>query len=698
MARRRLTPAAAPLLAVGLALVAGLAAPRPALAADDGLDYRTSATYTLVPEDGVVRVTVDVRATNTTANSVRRTDTEVITTRYYFDGLTFPVQDEAAGVRAVDDGTRLRTRTIERDGYDEVRITFARPIYRGQSASFRVTYDLPGGPPRSSSEVRVGTAFSTFLAWVAGDRATLRVVIPAGFDVETYGSEVEETVADGRTLLRASVDDPSRWSVRVLADRPEALSTDRLPIAGGVGVIVRGWPEDAEWRERVGEVLTEGMPVLRDLVGLSWPVANDLEVREVYTPLLHGYAGTYDTVTDEIDISEDLDELVIIHEAGHAWFNRRLFRERWINEGLADLYAALTLAELGEGSERPFGVSPTHEAAVPLADWGEPTSLDDEDTEARELYGYEASWTVLERIHDEIGDDGMREVLAAAAASTIPYRGDGSPEVVGGFREWRRLLDLVEEVGGAEDVSELFREWVVPERAHAELEKRAEVREAYAALEAAAEGWAVPTGIRRLMTDWRFDQATARIEDAAEVIEQREAVEALAAAEGLEVPEGLEAAFESAGSGLGDARALVDEQLESLETVAAADDAVAAPRDPIVAIGLVGEEPEAGLAAARTAWSAGRLDEAVAAAEGAVATLTAAPDVGRTRVVVAVLALLAVLMLAVLARALVRRRRRVAAAVAGEPGSIGSSDRLDRDQVGLLGADSGDRVEPFGPG
>ena len=57
---------------------------------------------------------------------------------------------------------------------------------------------------------------------------------------------------------------------------------------------------------------------------------------EVHTPLLEGYAGIFFEGENRIEISEDLDDLTIIHEASHAWFNGDLFVGRWINEGFAD--------------------------------------------------------------------------------------------------------------------------------------------------------------------------------------------------------------------------------------------------------------------------------------------------------------------------------------------------------------------------
>ncbi len=108
----------------------------------------------------------------------------------------------------------------------------------------------------------------------------------------------------------------------------------------------------------------------------------------MHTPLLEGYAGFYDPETDEITISEDLDDLTIIHEASHAWFNRSLFTERWITEGLADEYAARVLRELDRGYPDPPASSPTEEAAFPLSDWPPPAAIRDEESQDRESYGY----------------------------------------------------------------------------------------------------------------------------------------------------------------------------------------------------------------------------------------------------------------------------------------------------------------------
>ncbi len=158
---------------------------------------------------------------------------------------------------------------------------------------------------------------------------------------------------------------PLDWYAWITATNDEALTRDRLALAGGDEVVIRGWPEDKRWRSRVRELLRDGVPALVDRIGLAWPVDGSLVISEVHTPLLEGYGGFYDPETDEITISEDLDDLTIIHEASHAWFNKSLFTERWITEGLADEYAALVLQRAGPRLPGPAGVESHGGGRVP---------------------------------------------------------------------------------------------------------------------------------------------------------------------------------------------------------------------------------------------------------------------------------------------------------------------------------------------
>ncbi|HEX2755735.1 MAG TPA: hypothetical protein VHM48_09740, partial [Candidatus Limnocylindrales bacterium] len=376
-----------------------------ARAASDGLELTTGATYTISPARHVVHVALAVTARNNKPNVT----SGGVVTKYFYDGARVAIQPEARNIRATSTGVRLTTSTKAADGYLVLEVRFRASLFYQQSTRIDITFDLPGGAPRSKSDIRVGSAFATFVAWAFGDEGSVRVVVPKGFDAEATGSDATKSTSAGTTVFRSTgISDVGSWYLVVNADRESALTNERVDLSGGEHIVIRAWPEDAAWQKRVSALLTTGLPELVEQTGLNWPVTGDLSIFEVHTPLLEGYAGVFLQGEDKIEISEDLDDLTILHEASHAWFNGDLFDGRWINEGFADTYAAKALDGIGSPSFTPGTVSPTDKAAVRLVDWVHPGRITDAETDAREQYGYDASWTVIRSIVREVGDPGMQ--------------------------------------------------------------------------------------------------------------------------------------------------------------------------------------------------------------------------------------------------------------------------------------------------
>jgi hypothetical protein len=674
--RARLRPpfaaaALAVMLTAGAAVVAPAVAPSagapaipflaglgpPVVRAADDVEIRTAARYVVDPGDAVVRVTVDVTAINRKPNAV----SGGTITRYFYDGVNLGLQPEATHLRATQDGSAVKVTASSRDGYRLVTVLFRSTIYFQEKATVRLTFDLPGGKPRSKSDVRVGRAFATFVAWAFGDRGTVRVEVPKGFVADTSGSEMRRSAgSDGQQVFTATTAASLTWSALVNARNDDGLTHDQVALAGGDRIIVRGWPEDPRWRDRVASVLSDAVPELVKRIGLPWPVDGPLTVIEVHTPLLEGYAGLYDSASDRITISEDLDDATIVHEASHAWFNARLFTDRWINEGLAEEYASRVLVAGGAKASAPAAVKRTAAPAFPLNAWPPPAPISDKASDAREQYGYDASWTVVRAILKEAGEGGMRRVFSAAEEGTTAYVGDAAPEHSTLPSDWRRFLDLSEELGGAKGASALIAKWAATTDVQASIEARGAARTDYHALVAAGDAWAAPVVVRMAMDGWAFDRAGEAIRRADAVLERRDELVAVASAEGLTPAGALEAAYEAADStaGLDGALALADATATSLDEVVAARAAAEQPRDWLASLGLDGEDPGAGVTAARAAWQAGDLEQATALADDAVAVLAAAPGNGRTRVLVVgggAVGLVLVLGLAVVVR---HRRRR----------------------------------------
>ena len=657
--RRRAPAIVATILALAGAL--GLLGTPTAAAVEDGLALTTSATYTIVPERRLVRVALDLTARNLKPNVT----SGGITTRYFYESARLAVQPEARNVRATSGGAAVRASLTPADGYAVLEVRFRSAIFFRQTATIRITFDLPGGAPRSTSDIRVGTAFATFVAWAFGDTGGVRIVVPTGFEADATGSPVSRSTSSGVTVFRASaIADPGDWYVIVNADRKSALTSSRVNLTGGERIVIHAWPEDPEWQERVSELLTSGLPELVEQTGLAWPVEADLGVFEVHTPLLEGYAGVFFQDEDRIEISEDLDDLTILHEASHAWFNGALFQGRWINEGLADTYAAKALDGVGIGGWQPKRVNPTDADAVRLLHWEHPGRISDEETDAREQFGYNAAWTVVRSLVAEVGDARMRAVLAAAESRRIAYAGAGDAETVSGPADWRRFLDLLEEVGKSRTADEQFRRWIVTDAEAGILDRRATARTAYAELVRAGADWRVPFFVRSPMSTWDFAAATERMVAARTVLAERDEIAALTRPLGVEPPGSLRIAYQTARDSLDEAATIGSTMLAAARALAAADAAVAAPRDAITSLGLLGTMPEADLATARSAFTAGDADAELRAT--ALTTLIGgAPEVGRGRLSALGVALAVAVLLLVVALVVARRRRRARARLAG---------------------------------
>jgi len=662
-ARRRLAGPffAAPFLAA-LALVAtGTSfAIIGARAADDFLRLAVVTTYRVDAPKAAVHVTLDIRATNLKPSTA--------TTYYYFDTITLGVPDEAKGVAASANGGRLTVTTKARDGYRQVVVHTPRLLYH-ETHSTQLRFDLPGGKPRSDSPMRIGRAHAAFTAWAFGDpgRADVRIVLPSSFDADVHGwpdelaNQPRSTARGGlRTFAVDDLKDPDHWYATIDASDDEALTDVSLDLSDKA-VTVHAWPEDRIWSDRVASVLRSGLPRLETAIGLPWPVDGDLAVSEVSTEEIGGYGGQYDPSSDEIQVSEDLDPHVIVHEAAHAWFNRSVFAQRWINEGLADEYAAQVVA-LNEATdpEPPPRVVPISAGHFDLNDWPPPSRIDDA-TRVTENFGYDASWFVIHELVTEVGDARMRAVFAAASARRLAYLGSTPAETAKTVTpDWRRFLDLVETVGGSTGASKLFADYVVTDTEAPELTERAAARARYQQLLADGADWLPGILVRKPMSDWDFEDASTAIDEAEAVLADRDKLRATVADLGLAFPANLEPVYETADSAddLDGLRTRIAQWQSAADAIRSARDRLAARRPVVTSLGLIGTEPEAEYRAALAAFASGDDRAAVGGSAATLTLLSGAEDLGRQRALAgASVGLLVILLLVVLVAFLLYRRR-----------------------------------------
>ena len=684
--RRRVAGAGiALLLALGLTVsppATGIAA-----AAADPLRVSADATYTLDPAAGRVHVAIQYQVTDLKPNTSRFI--------YYYTGYTFGIQREAKSIRASDSGGGLAIETKNHPFYIELTVKFRNFIYYRDTAKFTVRYDLDGGAPRSASSIRIGKAFATFGVWAWGDegRSTIVVNLPQGFGSTIDGDPMSKTSSGGSETLRANPASPERFFAILSAENPLAYTTDRLSLEGGVEIVVMAWPEDKRWDDKVLTTLRTGLPRLRELIGLDWPVEHDLDVRERYTPALEGYAGVFFTDQQRIDVSEDLDPVTIVHEASHAWFNEDLFVERWIYEGLAQEYAWRVQQAVGsEDGGLPERPDPNDPGFVRLSQWTFPEVIRDQKTDDRERYGYQASFWVVHRLVDTVGVERMRAAFAAAHAKTTPYPGAGTPETASGTSGWKRFLDLVESLDRSDstDTERSLEDFVLTSSAFDDLQERAAARAAYRELLDAGDGWLPGWYVRQQMTDWRFDVAEQRMTEARAVLDLRAKIDAAATALGLVPDASLKAAYEIASGNLDAATGLANDELAALSAIADAKTKVETEPDLLSRLGLLGSRPQAPYDAARAAFERGDVAGARASAVMATNLVADAAVLGQERLVLAIAVAVALLVLLVVLVALRRRRSRriaVAPAAQSQPAEPGPSAPVAGEPYATLAAD-----------
>ncbi len=620
---------------VAVAAVVASGADAAGAAADDGLRWESEITYSADVDGGLLQLRSEMTFTNLTPN----TQEGNVITRHFFTGVQFFVPDTVQNITATS-GTRQLDVTFEPiddpefEGAVRAKIEFGENLFFRQSTDVTLEYEIRGDEPRSETTFRVNPAYLSFGVWGWGDsgRVTVNIVVPDTFEVDLGDRSYTTTSEDGRlTYTVSDIEDVDNFYIYVQARNDDALATQPA-VPASFNIEVRSWPDDPLWSQDVLDAVEVGLPELQRLVGLEWPPEETLEIIESQQVTLAGYGGWYLGGEGKIEIGEWVDPHLVLHELSHTWLNHGLFQERWIIEGLAEEFAAQ--AVLNTGLDGPLEIRPQQapvkeERSVWLNDWVVPDP-ETADFEEYEQYGYITSFWVIQELVEEIGPEAMAAVVEAAALDLIAYRGEPDPERVDPADDWRRFLDLVQELAGSESAEALFEDYV----AGSGLDERTRARASYAELIASGEGWSVPYYVRMPMGEWDFAVAEERMDEAMVIIAMADAIAAGAESLSVVAPPSLESAYELAAEDLDEAGNLARIQLDAMETLLAAKESVEADRGLLEQIGLIGANPETALARATTAFATDEFDGAKVEAAALVALIEDAGSAGQTRLVI----------------------------------------------------------------
>lgn len=646
--------------ALALPLVLGPVGAPAVEAANPRLTLIGTARYTVQPDKHRVHVAVDLVATNRAQ--------ETISTKFVYDHANLAVLPGTTGFRATDGSTKVGVSVASRSSASTLlSIHFAKRLSSGTSTTLHLDFELPdpGGSPARS--VRVGPSLVAFPVWafgspgVAGSSVSIR--FPSGYQVSVGAGKLGKptTTPDGSTTLSTgNLADPFSLSGYVLADRPGAFIETPLEVtlpSGTARFTIRAWRDDPAWAKKAASILRKALPALAVTIGLPYPRTGTIAVEESVARAIDGQAGLYDPSTATIRLAYTAEPAVVLHEAAHLWFDGSTFADRWIVEGLASYAAQGAAAQLelsdGGGAATDGSGAAAPGPAFPLNGW---TAEPGRGAAAHEAYGYTTSADLIRLIVGRIRPDGLRAVLVAATNRPTGDRVD-----------WRGFLDLIQTEAGV-DATDLWRTWVARPEDAALLDARMLANFQNTQLLDQAGGWKLPTVIAEDLRAWRFDEATAAMADARANLSARDDLAVASAVAGLDLPPNLKAAFESGDPDATTAEASIERAIVDQIVVAQAAGAEAS-NSWLVRFGLLGQDPIAELAAARSAFKTGDLSAAQARAIGAREAWAGAPDLGglrlRTLGAFGLIVALVVLLLATRAR---RRPRRSAADYESELG------------------------------
>lgn len=609
-------------------------------------------TYRLMPKERKVHVTVKAHLTN----HMPATTQGAYVSTPYFPTFAVPAMGPVTNAEARSSVGGQLDVDIEKGthGISGVVADLEPNLVYGTPQTVTIEFDLPDQPPRSKSVTRVNKGFASWFVFGAGDRGDIdiRIEAPADFDV-TFSRPVrvdDSRQGDRNIYEMKNVRRYDDAAIFASATNENGIAGKRLKV-DDTSVTIKAWPGDTKWQRFATRWTKDGLPTLEKLIGVD-ELQDDLTVAESSRSYQLGFAGFYVPSEGTVEVGDMLDKTTLLHELAHVWFNRHMFTERWLGEGLAESYANRALKQLGEKPKPPKRIDIDDPARVPLNAWPPIAILDPERAKV-EAYAYNASYSVIEELIEEIGIDGMQKIFAAASVRALPYQGDPEAEDETHVqRDWRYFFDLAEMVGGSKDIDSIFRDQVLTPAQKAVLPQRDTAHRKLEVLTEKGNGWVAPVVVREAMTEWDFGEASGLMAHATDLVERSHATVAKLAEVDVDVAGSLEGQYESAKS-LPD----YDESLQQLETTA--DDLVALRTraddlGPVARLGLVGTD--LGFENLNQAVADGDLDEVPSIIAAASDSLDQAPK--RGAVFLGAIVLLLILLAGTVL--LVRRQRRAA--------------------------------------
>jgi hypothetical protein len=520
------------LVAVLLTLVATIVMALPVVAKTDSLVELSTVTYTVHPGSSEIDVS----------------QVFVLKTRQ----SAFPSQDwgpivvEERARPSVGSGFSLVEGASDLPGlWKAVQVQTPRVEGGGSRAKFVVSYTIDAsitqsGARRSSTPARVDGSYIYFC--VPGqdtDSGSVSIKIDnnSKFKVTQTGT-VLDPVNGG--LKSETSRAPGLIFTCIEGTRDGRLATDTFVGPAERQVLLQAWEDEPGWLQSAKSRSRPALDDIHRFLGHDIPGDGAVVIRQAPARELGGYASAHNT-PGIVQLDEGGGTVAPEHELAHAWFGTDNFSHLWLREAMAEW----TATAMSGAACAPVT---SNAADLDLSEWQvvQPTSGADIDQIILDQEA--ASCGIVSAVASRMSDEQWREVLGSMLNGETKYIGSAGPDAASttivDYREWldavdeRGLIPAGSDAAFAENLTDLdfaqdlLDDFGVPASAP-ELAARSEARAYYHRFLADAAPLGAPLAVRKAMDDWRFEDATAALDQSYEVLTALQEADALLPTAGL---------------------------------------------------------------------------------------------------------------------------------------------------------------------
>jgi hypothetical protein len=399
----RLTrPAAAVAIVIAALLVIGSV--MTVLGQPGDVRENTRTTYTLLPEDGLVRVEHRVRLVNERDRGRVR------------GWGTLRIPSEAQDVQ-VGSGQEATLVELEGDAVAAIYALEFAPIRPRQRRTITVSYDLTSVPAGFPLTTRVQPDYARFCWAGAGEQqGRVETILPATWTTDTTLSPVKVTTfGDATTLAKPNAAFPGEFYA--CTDAFASDMVDRIYVLGPSEqlVTVDGWLSDPGWKDAMTSAAATHLVELERILGVPMP-SPELRIQEVARVMPLHARGDFRPDDALLYVDEDIDDPGVAAVAlARTWFNDATIAEPWLEQGLA-LWAGLAAADL----PCPIAGTAPIEPAPSLSEWftQAPAPFELE----RTLLAWQGATAcgLIEQVATAIGPEAMTQVTTQLLSASEP--------------------------------------------------------------------------------------------------------------------------------------------------------------------------------------------------------------------------------------------------------------------------------------